>query len=386
MQMFRNRKTRSLAYQVAFLVILALVVFGAVHEASRKLAAQGMTSGFDFLYKSTGFRIGFSLVPFDPFESYLQMLWVGIANTIFLGILSIILANIVGLIIASFRISSNGVLNDIGTLYIETFRNVPLILQALFWYAALTHLPPTKQAYSLFDAIFLSARGMFVPSLNVGGQWFAAVALALLLGLSVLAWFSMSRRFRRVKNRGTLQFVIAGLTLAAMVGILAYAREPGSDIFSVPELRGLNFRGGITIPPELSALAIATAIYGGAYIAEVIRAGFQSVGKGQVEAARALGLSSWHVFSRVHLPLAVRAVLPTLINQYVWLFKATTLGIVVGFADFFSVISVSINQSGQTLELIAILMAGFLIMNNTLSFVLNRVNKAIALKGTQLRT
>jgi ABC-type amino acid transport system permease subunit len=171
-----------------------------------------------------------------------------------------------------------------------------------------------------------------------------------------------------------------------MVAILAYAREPGSDIFSVPALRGLNFRGGITIPPELSALAIATAIYGGAYIAEVIRAGFLSVGKGQVEAARALGLSPWHVFSRIHLPLAIRAVLPTLINQYVWLFKATTLGIVVGFADFFSVISVSINQSGQTLELIAILMVGFLVMNNSLSFILNRVNKAIALKGTQLRT
>lgn len=386
MQIFRNRKTRNAVYQVAFLVFFALIIFGAVHEATSKLAAQGMTSGFDFLQKSTGFRIGFSLIPFDPFDSYLQMLWVGILNTIFLGILSIILANIFGLIIAVFRISSNGVLNDIGTLYIEAFRNVPLILQALFWYAALTHLPPPKLAYSFFDSIFLSARGVFVPSLNVGGQWFAAVALALILGLSVLAWFSISRRFRRVKNRGAIQIGITGLTFAAMVAILAYAREPGSDIFSVPALRGLNFRGGITIPPELSALAIATAIYGGAYIAEVIRAGFLSVGKGQVEAARALGLSPWHVFSRIHLPLAIRAVLPTLINQYVWLFKATTLGIVVGFADFFSVISVSINQSGQTLELIAILMVGFLVMNNALSFILNRVNKAIALKGTQLRT
>ncbi|MGQ3280710.1 MAG: ABC transporter permease subunit, partial [Shinella sp.] len=269
---------------------------------------------------------------------------------------------------------------------IEAFRNVPLILQALFWYAALTHFPPPKQAYALFDSIFLSARGVFIPSLNVEGKWFAAVALVLFAGLAVLAWFSMTRRFRRTRSRGKVQGVIAGTTLAAMAAILVYAREPGSALISVPSLQGLNFRGGITVPPEMAALAIATAIYGGAYIAEVIRAGFISVGKGQVEAARALGLSPWHVFSRVHLPLAIRAVLPTLINQYVWLFKATTLGIVVGFADFFSVISVSINQSGQTLELIAILMAGFLIMNNTLSFVLNRVNKAIALKGTQLRT
>ncbi|MGQ3214443.1 MAG: ABC transporter permease subunit [Shinella sp.] len=386
MQILRNRKTRNVIYQVAFLVILVLAITGAVHEATTKMAAQGMTGGFDFLYKSTGFRIGFSLIPFDPFSSYARMIWVGIVNTIFLGLLSIVLANIVGLVIAIFRISSNGVLNDIGTLYIEAFRNVPLILQALFWYAALTHFPPPKQAYALFDSIFLSARGVFIPSLNVEGKWFAAVALVLFAGLAVLAWFSMTRRFRRTRSRGKVQGVIAGTTLAAMAAILVYAREPGSALISVPSLQGLNFRGGITVPPEMAALAIATAIYGGAYIAEVIRAGFISVGKGQVEAARALGLSPWHVFSRVHLPLAIRAVLPTLINQYVWLFKATTLGIVVGFADFFSVISVSINQSGQTLELIAILMAGFLIMNNTLSFVLNRVNKAIALKGTQLRT
>ncbi|AOF93511.1 ABC transporter permease subunit [Sinorhizobium sp. RAC02] len=386
MQILRNRKTRNVIYQVAFLVILVLAITGAVHEATAKMAAQGMTGGFDFLYKSTGFRIGFSLIPFDPFSSYARMIWVGIVNTIFLGLLSIVLANIVGLVIAIFRISSNGVLNDIGTLYIEAFRNVPLILQALFWYAALTHFPPPKQAYALFDSVFLSARGVFIPSLNVEGKWFAAVALVLVAGLTCLAWFSMTRRFRRIRSRGKVQSIIAATTLAAMTAILVYAREPGSALISIPSLQGLNFRGGITVPPEMAALAIATAIYGGTYIAEVIRAGFISVGKGQVEAARALGLSPWHVFSRVHLPLAIRAVLPTLINQYVWLFKATTLGIVVGFADFFSVISVSINQSGQTLELIAILMAGFLIMNNTLSFVLNRVNKAIALKGTQLRT
>ncbi|MCZ4291634.1 ABC transporter permease subunit [Hoeflea alexandrii] len=154
----------------------------------------------------------------------------------------------------------------------------------------------------------------------------------------------------------------------------------------MPELRGLNIRDGIRIPPEFLSLLIGMAIYGGAYIAEIIRAGFLSVGKGQAEAAQSLGLTPWQVFSRVRLPLAIRAVLPTLINQYVWLFKATTLGIVVGYTDFFAVISVSINQAGQTLELIGILMLGFLIMNNTIAFLLNRVNDAIALKGSQLRS
>ena len=178
--------------------------------------------------------------------------------------------------------------------------------------------------------------------------------------------------------------IIVATTVICLV-VLYFGRIADTPVVSVPALKGLNIRGGIRIPPELAALAIAMAIYGGAYIAEIFRAGFLSVAKGQVEAGNSLGLSPWYVFSRIRLPLAFRAVLPTLINQYVWLFKATTLGIVIGFTDFFSVVSVSINQSGQTLELIGILMVGFLIMNNTMSFILNRVNSAIALKGTQLR-
>jgi general L-amino acid transport system permease protein len=386
MQIFRNRKARSVLFQSAFIIVIIGLIALGTNEALSKMAALGMTSGFDFLYKSTGFRIGFSLIPFDPFDNYLRMILVGVLNTVFLGLLSIILANIIGLIIATFRISSNGMLNTIGTLYIELFRNVPLILQVLFWYATLTKLPGPKQAYELFDTVFLSSRGLLLPSLNVDGQWFALTAAIVLVGLSTLWWFSASRRFLKTPRRGLIQLLIALVTTGAVIAILNAARIPGEDLISVPALKGLNFRGGITIPPELAALAIATAIYGGAYIAEVIRAGFLSIGKGQVEAARALGLSPWHVFSRVHLPLAIRAVLPTLINQYVWLFKATTLGVVVGYADFFSVVSNAINQSGQTIELIGILMVGFLIMNNSLSLVLNRVNKAIALKGTQLRT
>jgi general L-amino acid transport system permease protein len=386
MQIIRNRKARSVLFQSAFIIVIIGLIALGTNEALSKMAALGMTSGFDFLYKSTGFRIGFSLIPFDPFDNYLRMILVGVLNTVFLGLLSIILANIIGLIIATFRISSNGMLNTIGTLYIELFRNVPLILQVLFWYATLTKLPGPKQAYELFDTVFLSSRGLLLPSLNVDGQWFALTAAIVLVGLSTLWWFSASRRFLKTPRRGLIQLLIALVTTGAVIAILNAARIPGEDLISVPALKGLNFRGGITIPPELAALAIATAIYGGAYIAEVIRAGFLSIGKGQVEAARALGLSPWHVFSRVHLPLAIRAVLPTLINQYVWLFKATTLGVVVGYADFFSVVSNAINQSGQTIELIGILMVGFLIMNNSLSLVLNRVNKAIALKGTQLRT
>ncbi|WP_259782369.1 ABC transporter permease subunit [Aestuariispira ectoiniformans] len=154
----------------------------------------------------------------------------------------------------------------------------------------------------------------------------------------------------------------------------------------MPYLKGLNYRDGIRVSPELLACIIAISIYGGGYIAEIIRAGFNAVGKGQGEAGYALGLTRWQIFSRIRFPLAIRAVMPTMINQYVWLLKATTIGIAVGFSDFFMVISTSINQSGQTLELIGILMGGFLLINYLMAWVLNRVNDAIKLKGTQLRS
>ena len=384
----RNRKLRNAALQGVFLgAILILTVTGTL-TAKANLEAQGMTAGFGFLDRSTGFDVGFSLIEFDPNDTYGKMIWVGILNTMFLGAIGIVFANIVGLIVAVARTSTNGTLNAIGTVYIEIFRNIPLILQTMFWYALLTHLPRPKQAYSLFDIGYLSSRGLYVPGLNVHGLAATVFFTILIGGLILLAWIFAARRFRTwpESRRKMTRRAITWVAVVLCLTVLYAGRLVDTSLVSVPELKGLNIHGGIRIPPELAALAIAMAVYGGAYMAEIIRAGFLSVGKGQVEAGKSLGLSAWYVFTRIRLPLAIRAVLPTLINQYVWLFKATTLGIVIGFTDFFSVISVSINQSGQTLELIGILMAGFLIMNNTMSFILNRVNKTIALKGTQLRT
>jgi general L-amino acid transport system permease protein len=180
------------------------------------------------------------------------------------------------------------------------------------------------------------------------------------------------------------RFALFGGILLAVL-ILIIGRDGAEDFWNAPHLKGLNFVGGLRMPPEFAALLTAMSIYGGAFLGEIIRAGFMSVGKGQIEAAQALGLSGAQVFTRVRLPLALRAVLPTLTNQYVWLLKATTLGIAVGFSDFFLVISTAINQSGQTLELILILMAGFLIINNVLAAVMNFINSRIRLRGTQLR-
>lgn len=354
--------------------------------AHNTLTQQGMSSGFGFLDRSTGFNIGFSIIDFDPNASYGRLLLVGTANTILLGVIGIVLASLIGLLVAMMRLANNGALNVISRVYVEIFRNVPLILQALFWYSVMTHLPPPRQALEALPHVFLTSRGVFLPALNVE-MGHALAALGLVLAGIVGAVIIRRRDAHAVagSTTRTARHAILGAAVLGALAVLVTGRGEGGFI-SLPELTGLNFRGGLPVPPELSALAIAIALYGGAYISEILRAGFNSVPKGQTEAGNALGLSQGQIFRRIRLPLAIRAILPTLTNQYVWLFKATTLGIAVGYSDLFYTISVSINQSGQTLELIGILMVAFLIMNNAISFVLNRINKALELKGNQARS
>ncbi|MFD0981006.1 amino acid ABC transporter permease [Tropicimonas aquimaris] len=387
MTLLKQRSFRDLAYQAGFVgTLIAMVVTFAV-TAAVNLDAQGMTSGFGFLQRSTGWGVSFSLIPFDTSDTYLRVIWVGLLNSMFLGAISLTLATFIGVGIAIMRVSGNRMAGLIGTVYVEIFRNLPLLLQLFFWYAILTSLPQPRQAIDIAGVAFISGRGTYLPGLNVTGTSAFLCAVATCAAIALAIWLNTARRFAHMstgRKRASRQALWGGLVLLIVVLMLA-GRIPETPLLNVPYLKGLNFRDGIRISPELLACIIAISIYGGAYIGEIVRAGFNAVGKGQSEAGQALGLRPWQIFSRIRLPLAIRAVMPTLINQYVWLFKATTIGIAIGFVDFFFVISTSINQSGQTLELIAILMGGFLAINYSMAWVLNRVNDAIRLKGTQLR-
>jgi His/Glu/Gln/Arg/opine family amino acid ABC transporter permease subunit len=385
--LLRNGKFRRVLFQVLFVGLVTVLLISAVIEARTTINAQGMSAGFGFLERSAGFNIGFSIIEYSSNSTYARLITVGIVNTILLGVIGIVLANIVGLSVALLRTARNESLRMVGTIYIETFRNVPLILQAIFWYSVVTNLPSPRQAISPVAGVYLTSRGFFLPWINVHGGAVALALAALVIGLGLSLWVARSRRAAKMPagRRKTLRRGILVASIAAAVIAVILVRIPDIEFITVPELKGLNFKGGVSLPPEMSALVIAITLYGGAYIAEILRAGLQSVSKGQTEAAQSLGISAWHVFTRIRLPLALRAVLPSLSNQYIWLFKATTLGIAVGYTDLFAVISVSINQSGQTLELIAILMVAFLIMNNIIGFTFNRINRAIAIKGTQNR-
>ncbi|TGQ53456.1 ABC transporter permease subunit [Mesorhizobium sp. M1C.F.Ca.ET.193.01.1.1] len=383
--LLRNQKVRNALLQVFYVGSLAALVLAGVVIARRNLAEQGITSGFDFLYKSTGWDVSFSLLPVTANDPYWWFFLIGIINTLFLGSIGLLLATVVGTVVGLARTSSNELARLLGRTYVDIFRNIPLILQAFFWYAIITHLPTPRAAHEAWGML-LTSRGLYLPAPNVGGVAMALAILPLFAAVALPVWLGRTSRLSRpVGERLVIQLAGIAAALACAVLILIVGRLPDAPLLDFPALQGLNLKGGLRIPPEFSALAVAIAIYGGSYIAEIVRGGFKAVGKGQVEAALSLGLSPWRVFTLVKLPLALRAMLPILANQYVWLIKATTMGIAVGFTDFFMIVALTINHSGQTLEAIGILMAGFLTINLSLAAVFNRINKAIALKGNQLR-
>ncbi|OED38962.1 hypothetical protein AB833_17505 [Chromatiales bacterium (ex Bugula neritina AB1)] len=382
--LLRNRKFREAILQAVMLSGAAVLIIAMILNTRSALDAQSLTTGFGFLNRSTGWDFSFSVLPYTISDSYSRTLLIGILNTLLLGLLGIFFATVIGVLIGLIRTSRNYLFSFLGTVYVEIFRNVPLILQAVFWYSIVSHLPRPRSAISLGDSIFLTGRGVYFPVLNIGLPVVVIMCALVVTWLIGLKWFKrrqmQAQSYRRVKLIGWCVLLL----LLCAIGFTSHA--PDTPWLNMPALKGLNFRGGLRLPPELTALVIAIALYGGAYIGEVVRAGLVSVPRGQIEAGFVNGLSAYHIFTRIRLPLAVRAILPSLTNQYVQLMKATTIGLVVGFSDFFMIVSTSINQSGQTLELLAILMGGFLLINLTIAFVMNTINQKIAIKGYEVKS
>jgi len=384
-KVLRNQKSREILFQALVISLVAALLVVMVMNTRASLEAQSLTTGFGFLNRSTGWDFSFSVLPYSISDTYTRTLLIGVLNTLLLGFLGISLATIIGIIIGLIRTSKNTLFSLLGTVYVEVFRNVPLILQAIFWYSVVTHLPKPRAALSLGDTLFLTGRGFYFPSLNIP-TWSVAIMILLAIG-----WIFILRRQlrKRTEHLSSHAFISAAawLLFVLLLLLIAYiSRVPDTPLVNMPALKGLNFKGGMRMPPELSALVIAIALYGGAYIGEVVRAGLMSVPRGQIEAGFVNGLKQKHIFTRIRMPLALRAVMPSLTNQYVQLMKATTIGLVVGFSDFFMIISTSINQSGQTLELLAILMGGFLVINLSIAFVMNSINRKIAIKGYEVKS
>lgn len=374
-QLLASQKFRRGALQGAFILGVLALIWGIVVTGQRNIADQGIATGFGFLERTTGWPVNFSIIEVSGRSTYARVLWAGLLNTMLVGFLTLFFATILGLLIALMRVSSNTLMKLTGAAYVEVFRNVPVILQVFFWYAILTHLPSPKQAFSMADIAFLSNRGLMLPVPTLSGSDLIWLLVALVV---MVAGLLTSKTRAPASVRWTLALGFFTITFAVL---LLTGRAPDAGLLSIPELKGLRFKGGLTLKPEFTALLVGLSLFGASYIGEIIRGGLLSVERGKLEAGRALGLSTFQINRLIRIPLAFRAMLPSLSNQYIWLMKATTVGIAIGFPDYFAVVSTSINQSGQTMELLALLMGGFIVINYSIGFAMNRLNDRIKLKG-----
>lgn len=377
---FNNPRNRSIIYQVLLLIGLVYFFYGIVSNTLANMEARGIKSGYDFLFTTAGFDILMSLIPYDATHTYGRTFLVGLLNTILVGTLGIILSTIIGFVMGVAHFSHNLLVRKIAVIYIEIFRNIPLLLQVFFWYfAVLAALPSARQSLSLGEAIFLNVRGLYLPSLipESGATLVYAAIMAAFAGVFYLKSWAKKRQ-----ERTGQQYPVLSTSLAILFGLPLMALIVTGFPFAwdYPALKGFNFRGGITIIPELMALTLALSIYTGAFIAEAVRAGIQAVPHGQTEAARSLGLKESRIMQLIIVPQAMRVIVPLLNSEYQSLVKNSTLATAIGYPDLFTVfVGTTLNQTGQAIEIVFMTMAVYFAVNMTISFVMNRFNKSVAL-------
>jgi general L-amino acid transport system permease protein len=377
---WNNPQVRAILFQAIALV--ATVAFGlyVFDNTQTNLRRLGIASGFDFLSSPAGFDILQSLIPYSATSSYGRVFWVALLNTLLVSALGIVLATLLGFVIGVARLSRNWLISRLALVYIETFRNIPLLLQIFFWYfAVLRAMPAPRQSLSLGEAVFLNIRGLYVPApqFQPGFGW-----VLLALGIAaVLAWL-LARWARRRQMATGQPFPTLSVSLALLIGLplLAFWLAGSPLHWQVPELQGFNFRGGLVVIPEMASLLLALTIYTAAFIAEIVRAGIQAVSHGQTEASFSLGLNSGKTLRLIILPQALRVIIPPLTNQYLNLTKNSSLAAAIGYPDLVSTFAGTVlNQTGQAIECIAITMAVYLTISLLISFVMNWYNRRVAL-------
>ena len=376
----RDARFRALVFQ---LVALAAVIAAGVYLVSNtatNLEARNIASGFGFLQREAGFAIGeTTLIQYSPADTYLRALAVGLANTFRVALLGIVLATIVGTLVGLARLSTNWLVSRLATLYVEVLRNVPLLVQLFFWYAIISeNLPSPRAALNPLPGVFLSNRGIALPTLvyEIAHAW---VLGAFLVGV-LLAWrVSVWARRRQARTGAQFRAFWTGLGLVLGLPLLAFLLAGAPAQLELPALAGFNFSGGATLTPEFAALLAGLTIYTAAFIAEIVRAGVLAVQRGQFEAADALGLRRGLAMRLVVLPQALRVIVPPLTSQYLNLTKNSSLAVAIGYPDIVSIANTAINQTGQAIEGIAIIMAVYLTISLSISAFMNWYNKRIAL-------
>lgn len=378
---YNNPEKRAIMYQVLALALIFLVTYFILNNMFINIEKRGINTGFDFLSSEAGFGILQSLIAYDESDTHGKVFIVGLLNTVLVSVIGIIFASIIGLLVGIGRLSSNWMVSKLSMIYVETFRNIPVLLQILFWYnVVLASLPSPKKSISFFDSIFLNNRGFYIPK-PILESGFIAVAIAFIL--AIIAVIYLAKWANKKHDETGKEFPLLPVSLVILIAspILVYFLSGTPAYLEYSELKGFNFRGGLTLIPELLALAFALSIYTATYIAEAVRAGIEAVPKGQKEAAHALGLKDYIILKKVVLPQALRVIIPPVINQYLNLVKNSSLATAIGYPELVTIFSgTSLNQVGQAIEIILMTMAVYLTISILISILMNYVNARMQIK------
>lgn len=377
-------RIRGIVFQVV--IAVAVIAFAAwlANNTYENLRRANIASGFGFLWQRAGFEISQTLVPYTPDSTYGRAFVVGLLNTLLVAVIGVVLASIVGFIVGVSRLSKNWLVRTMASVYVETLRNIPVLLQLLFWYkAVLSVLPGPRQGFALPLGTNLSNRGLIIPN-AIPGTGFSATVIAAAVAVVMVFLIARWARARQMATGQTFPVLWASIAILVLFPVVVFVATGAPLTIELPELKGFNFVGGVHISPEFMALTLGLTLYTAAFIAEIVRGGILAVSHGQTEAASALGLKRSWTLRLVIIPQALRVIIPPLTNQYLNLTKNSSLAVAVGYPDLVGVFARTVlNQTGQAVEVIFITMMVYLTISIATSLFMNWFNRRIALRGTE---
>jgi len=378
-RLVNDPKVRGLVAQALVGGLLIFAGFYLVNQTIYNMEKRGLTAGFDFLSTTAGFDIGYHMIDFSPTDTFGTVFLVGIINTLFVSIIAIVFATMLGFVMGIARLSKNWLISRIAATYVEVLRNTPLLLQILVWYTGVfTLLPPPKQSIEIgFGAAIINNRA-FQTAAPIAGDLLWATGLALLAGLAATIFIARKAKRQRQRTGDAPAWGWKAVGLIVVLPLAVYLATGAPLDWEVPVLKGFNYRGGYALPPPFLALLLALSIYTSSFIAEIVRAGIQSVGKGQTEAAFSLGLPPGRTMRMVVIPQAMRAIIPPLISQYLNIVKNSSLGVAIAYPDLVAVwMQTSLNQAGRAIEIVATTMLFYMSVSLLISGLLNIYNRRV---------
>jgi len=375
---YRDERVLNTAAQIISTVAIFGFLVWAVINFLNAADARNMELSFKFLKEASGFPISNPPIDYEAGMTYGRAFLVGLVNTLLISGVGIVAATIVGTLVALARLSSNWLLSRIALVFIEFHRNIPLLVLLFIWYfVVFGFVPPVKESLVWPGPIYINKRGIYMawPRLTETGSTFVILFVIGIL-VAIIA-FIILRRIRKNTGKNTY-FIPISIALAVVFALAGWFLSGGSPFaIDIPFLDGFNFQGGLRLTPEFAGMFLSLSLYTAAFIAEVVRGGIQAVSKGQIEAARAVGLSQFQVLSLVVMPQALRIIIPPMISQYLNLTKNSSLALAIGFQEVFAVGKITINQAGRAVPVFALIMLTYLSLSLLTSFILNLYNRRI---------